>query len=810
MRKVSFTYFKSWHNATALLLGLAILLTGFTPGSPPVVELETYTASINSTCSGNVPIQNLANGMDYTITVGAGGAVNITVRVVDNPAGLVGFLGGPGNPISIPNGTGTFTYSLTNQADPYVLNMYFNWAAGGQGSSDPVSCAASAAPTVCTGNVPIQNLANGMNYTITVGAGGTVSISVTVVDNPAGLVGFLGGPGNPISIPNVTGTFTYSLTGQADPYVLNMYFNWAAGGQGNSQAVSCSSSPPTPIPPSQPVGFVAMNPTSSSGFLAVGPNNVGANNIVYRLFYSPTATAPANPLNATQHTFGSIAGDGNGTAAFGFNRGGLTAATQYTFWLYQYNTADMLYSTPAVATLTTLSPPLLPTTNAPNPICPAANVVSIYGDFYSPNIATNYNPNWGQSGFCCVNKSKYNPGTGNVILAYQNFNYQGTELTQTNLSNMQFLNFDVWTDANPSTTTLQVSPINQGTGPAEVLVTVPFVRGQWTRISLPKSAFGGMTWNGVFQMKFEAFGVRPVDIYLDNIFFSTTNCGVPCPSGWRNSDVSTANGSAIISTCLGLDGSFVLTSTGFSTPSSDKLHIAYKEICGNTTVTARVTGISGGGWGGVVIRENLTPGSKKVALKSQLSHNIRREIRSTTNGATTTLNYFRPDTWLRIVRSGSSFTAYSSPDGVTWSFAFSTTVSMGGCVQVGVFSESINAATTTTATFANVSVTGTSNSLTAGLPDAQLVSERDEQVRVFPNPTTGEVTIDLDLHAGKPGTIQVFNALGALTTQERLIPGNRETHRMSIGNLAGVYTVVIQLEDSRIVRRVVVNPNSGK
>jgi subtilisin-like proprotein convertase family protein len=103
------------------------------------------------------------------------------------------------------------------------------------------------AQTTCSGNVPIQNLANGMNYTITVGpVAGNVAISLTVVDNPAGLVGFLGGPGNPISFPNAMGTFTYNLTGQATPYVLNMFFNWAAGGQGSSTAVSCPATPPPP------------------------------------------------------------------------------------------------------------------------------------------------------------------------------------------------------------------------------------------------------------------------------------------------------------------------------------------------------------------------------------------------------------------------------------------------------------------------------------------------------------------------------------------------------------------------------------
>jgi hypothetical protein len=106
-------------------------------------------------------------------------------------------------------------------------------------------------------------------------------------------------------------------------------------------------------PPAMPAGFVA-NPAGGSGqvFLSCGPNNVGANNIVYRLFYSPTATAPANPLTATQYPFGTIPGDGGGTAAFGFNLGGLTPGTGYTFWLYQYNTVTAQYSAPAIATQT--------------------------------------------------------------------------------------------------------------------------------------------------------------------------------------------------------------------------------------------------------------------------------------------------------------------------------------------------------------------------------------------------------------------------------------------------------------------------
>ncbi len=234
------------------------------------------------------------------------------------------------------------------------------------------------------------------------------------------------------------------------------------------------------------------------------------------------------------------------------------------------------------------------------------------------------------------------------------------------------------------------------------------------------------------------------------------------PSGWNTSNVGNANGSSIFSPCTGNNGAFVLTATGFSTSSSDVLHAAYQQICGNATVTARIASVSGGGWGGVMIRETLMPGSKKVSMKTQLTTNIRREIRSVTNGAAAILNYIRPGhTWLRLERSGGNFVGYSSPDGVSWSFAFTAPVSMTGCVYVGIFSESINNSVTNTATFDNVSVTGTPIPLIGNFNQLP-VAESGEEVQIYPNPTTGELNIDLDVHAGKPGVVQVFNVLGRI------------------------------------------------
>ncbi|NBP74772.1 MAG: T9SS C-terminal target domain-containing protein [Crocinitomicaceae bacterium] len=148
---------------------------------------------------------------------------------------------------------------------------------------------------------------------------------------------------------------------------------------------SCLACGVSPAPPLQPAGLVANSPTTSSIFVACGPNQVGGNNILYRLFYSPTATAPMNPQTASEYTFGTTAGDGNGVGPFGFNVSGLQAATNYTFWLYQYNTADQLFSTPASVSETTLgggtAVPITFTVDMNQSTMPAGSIPEVNGTF---------------------------------------------------------------------------------------------------------------------------------------------------------------------------------------------------------------------------------------------------------------------------------------------------------------------------------------------------------------------------------------------------------------------------------------------
>ena len=178
-------------------------------------------------------------------------------------------------------------------------------------------------------------------------------------------------------------------------------------------------------------------------------------------------------------------------------------------------------------TVEVLEPLAIPTTSAPVPPARAASdVISIYGETYTNVGIANYNPNWGQSGFNSVNDS-FDPGDGNLVLAYTNFNYQGTDLSAPqDASAMEFLHVDIWVASTVTDRMVKVSPINSGSGSGEFLVEVPITPGAWNSVDLPKSAFTGMTWDAISQMKFDgqfnadgSANSTPFDIYLDNIYF---------------------------------------------------------------------------------------------------------------------------------------------------------------------------------------------------------------------------------------------------------------------------------------------------
>ena len=153
----------------------------------------------------------------------------------------------------------------------------------------------------------------------------------------------------------------------------------------------------------------------------------------------------------------------------------------------------------------------------------AADVISIYSDAYT-DIATNYNPGWGQTG--TVNTA-FDPGDGNNVMLYSNFNCQGTEVTHTDISTMEYLHIDIWVGAVDRT--VKVTPILTAGSPAEFLVTVSTTAGSWSSVDIPLTSFTGLDFsNTIKELKFDGqfqtdgvtadTAVRSA-IYVDNVYF---------------------------------------------------------------------------------------------------------------------------------------------------------------------------------------------------------------------------------------------------------------------------------------------------
>lgn len=148
-----------------------------------------------------------------------------------------------------------------------------------------------------------------------------------------------------------------------------------------------------------------------------------------------------------------------------------------------------------------------PTTAAPTPTVPAANVISIFSDAYTNVSGTVLNPNWGQA-----TVATQTPIAGNNTLRYTGLNYQGIQLgSAQNVSGMSFLHIDYYTANSTALNAYLIS-----TGPVEKAkaLTVPTSSG-WVSLEIPLSNFSPVNLADIIQMKFDGNGT----IYLDNIYF---------------------------------------------------------------------------------------------------------------------------------------------------------------------------------------------------------------------------------------------------------------------------------------------------
>lgn len=199
-----------------------------------------------------------------------------------------------------------------------------------------------------------------------------------------------------------------------------------------------------------------------------------------------------------------------------------------------------------------------------------------------------------------------------------------------------------------------------------------------------------------------------------NVVLAAANLGLP--SGWTAGDVGGSVPAGVSSR-----NNSVFTVSGGGTDiwgTSDQFQYAYQPASGDQTLTARITSLTNTNeWAkaGVMFRNSAAPGAAYVAVELTGANGIQLQYRNA-DGASAVGGisvWGSAGVWVRLVKSGSTFTGYTSSDGANWaSFGTAQVGFTNSSYLAGLAVTSHNTSTLATATFSNVSVT--SNRATGG------------------------------------------------------------------------------------------------
>jgi uncharacterized repeat protein (TIGR01451 family) len=213
------------------------------------------------------------------------------------------------------------------------------------------------------------------------------------------------------------------------------------------------------------------------------------------------------------------------------------------------------------------------------------------------------------------------------------------------------------------------------------------------------------------------------------------------PAGWASAEVGTPITAGTADYSAGSQTYYLDGSGADEYGPNDQSHFVYQSLPGDGSIVARVrfqTNSSAWAKAGLMVRQSAAAGAPWVdtlvtpdvssaipningvgcdpngclaplqPVVPAAGYGVRMQA-SGLGGSTgpALAGYTNPNKWLKLVRSGNTFTSYESTDGVNWTQAGVQTVAMTGPVLIGLFDTAHNIGQVSTAAFDNVQVTGT-------------------------------------------------------------------------------------------------------
>jgi outer membrane protein assembly factor BamB len=194
-----------------------------------------------------------------------------------------------------------------------------------------------------------------------------------------------------------------------------------------------------------------------------------------------------------------------------------------------------------------------------------------------------------------------------------------------------------------------------------------------------------------------------------------------CPAGWTCADVGgamPAGSQTLNGTSLSVQGG-----GGDIWGTADQFHLVALPVAGDATATARVSAQGNTNvWAkaGVMLRQTADAGSVYYAAELTPGNGVVVQYRASTGGAAAMAVGVAgaAPAYLRVARSGSTFTAYTSPDGTTWTpvAGSSLTLSVSGGMLAGLAVTSHDTSSLSSVAFDGVSVATSAPAPPGGCP----------------------------------------------------------------------------------------------
>ena len=287
---------------------------------------------------------------------------------------------------------------------------------------------------------------------------------------------------------------------------------------------------------------------------------------------------------------------------------------------------------------------------------------------------------------------------------------------------------------------------------------------------------------------------------VDEIAYSNTNHGsvssfttVPAvilPSAWQAQDSGSAGvgGSAYYT-----NGVFTVTGSGADIQgTADAFRYVYMSVNGDCTIVARVAGVQNVNvWSkaGLMIRESLAANAANAFVALTPGNGVTWQYRSSAGGGTTYNNTtgLSAPYWVKLVRSGNTFTGYRSANGTTWTQQGTATFAMANSALVGLAVTSHNNSSLCTATFDNV--TAPTWPALPALPGNLTADAGDAHVTLAWTASSGAGSYNVKraTFSGGPYAV-VTNVTTTLYTDTGLSNGTTYFYVVSALNIAGEST----------------------